>query len=102
MAKSQSNVKVRIKPRTDIEPPKLFKVIILNDEITTMDFVIEVLTTVFDYDVDSAIPVMEKIHENGSAVVGVYPFEIAEHKGVEVTLLARANSFPLQIKIEPE
>lgn len=102
MPKTNSNVKIKIKPRTDVEPPKLFKVIILNDEITTMDFVIEVLTSIFDYDIDSAAPIMEKIHEDGSAVVAVYPFEIAEHKGVEVTLLARANNFPLQVKIEPE
>lgn len=102
MAKAQSNVKIKIKPRTDIDPPKLFKVIILNDEITSMDFVIEVLTSIFNYQEDSAVTIMEKIHEEGSAVVAVYPYEIAEHKGVEVTVLARANNFPLQVKIEPE
>jgi ATP-dependent Clp protease adaptor protein ClpS len=102
MAKTQSNIKVKVKPRTDIELPRQFKVIYLNDEITTMDFVVSTLMQIFDHDAESAADITQKIHEEGSAVVGVYPFEIAEHKGVEVTVMARANQFPLQVKVEPE
>jgi ATP-dependent Clp protease adaptor protein ClpS len=102
MAKTQSTTKVKVKPRTDIEPPRHFKVIYLNDDITTMEFVITTLMEIFDHSIESATEITQKIHEEGSAVVGVYPFEIAEHKGVEVTVMARANQFPLQVKVEAE
>lgn len=102
MAKTQTNVKVKVKPRTDINPPRQFKVIYLNDETTTMEFVMMTLMEVFDHNEESAMNITQKIHEEGSAIVGVYPFEIAEHKGVEVTVMARANGYPLQVKVEPE
>jgi ATP-dependent Clp protease adaptor protein ClpS len=102
MPKIQSTTKVKVKPRTDLELPRQFKVIYLNDEITTMDFVVSTLMEIFDHDIESASDLTQKIHEDGSAVVGVYTFEIAEHKGVEVTVMARANGFPLQVKVEPE
>lgn len=102
MAKSQSSTKVKVKPRTDLEPPRQFKVIYLNDDITTMEFVMSTLMEIFDHSAESAMEITQKIHEEGSAVVGVYPFEVAEHKGVEVTVLARAQQFPLKVKIEAE
>ena len=102
MAKTQTINKVKVKPRVDVELPRQFKVIYLNDEITTMDFVMSTLMEIFDHDPESASNITQKIHEEGSAVVGVYPFEVAEHKGVEVTVMARANGFPLQVKVEPE
>lgn len=102
MAKVQGATVTKIQPRTDVEPPKMFKVIFLNDEVTSMEFVVQTLITIFDYDMDRAMETTEKIHTDGSAVIAVYPFEIAEHKGVEVTMLARANQFPLQVKVEPE
>lgn len=102
MTKSQNATVVKIQPRTDVDPPRMFKVIFLNDEITSMEFVITVLTSIFGYAFEDALAITEKIHTEGSAVVGVYPFEIAEHKGVEVTLMARAQNFPLQVKVEPE
>lgn len=102
MSKAQSTTKVKVKPRNDLEPPRQFKVIYLNDEVTTMDFVVTTLVDIFDHDIDAATIITQKIHEEGSAIVGVYPFEIAEHKGVEVTVMARANGYPLQVKVEPE
>ena len=85
-----------------LAPPPMFRVIYLNDDKTSIDFVIDSLMRYFDYDTDGAEKVTIDIHEQGSAVVAVLPFEIAEQKGVEVTLSARANSYPLQIKLEPE
>lgn len=102
MPKTQTNIKVKVKPREDIDPPRQFKVIYLNDEITTMEFVVMTLIQIFDHDAESAADITQKIHEDGAAVVGLYPFEIAEHKGVEVTVMARANGFPLQVKVEAE
>ena len=100
--KAKTNTVTKIQPRDDIEPPKNFKVIYINDDVTTMEFVIQTLMEIFDYNFDDAASATKRIHEDGSAVVAVLPFELAEHKGVLVTVQARANGFPLQVKIEPE
>jgi len=83
------------------EPP-MFKIIYLNDNATPMDFVIESLIDSFEYSVETAEKITQDIHEIGSAVVAVLPFEIAEQKGIEVTVQARSQNYPLQIKLEPE
>lgn len=93
---------IKTKPLVEVKEPPLFKVIYVNDEVTTMEFVIESLVVVFHIDRDTALSITNLIHEQGSAVVAVLPFEIAEQKGIEVTANARAQSFPLQIKLEPE
>lgn len=80
----------------------MFKVVYLNDNQTSMEFVIESLVEYFDYNEQTAEQITIDIHESGSAVVAVLPYEIAEQKGVEVTVNARAQNYPLQIKLEPE
>ena len=92
---------VKIKPNMDLQPPPRFQVIFMNDNVTTVDFVMAVLQEIFDHDEENAMLLTAKIHEQGQASVAVLPFEIAESKAVEVTLLARTNSFPLTVKIEP-
>ena len=99
---SHADTKVKIQPKLNIKEPSKFRVVYINDEVTTVDFVILSLVTIFDYDEDAAENVTKSIHEVGSAVVAVLPYEIAEQKGVEVTLLAREHGFPLTVKIEPE
>lgn len=98
--KVQNNLK--IEPKLNIPEPRMFKVIFINDEITTMEFIIETLKNVFDYPEDEAQDLTMLIHNEGSAVVAVYPYELAEQKGIETTVLARNNGFPLQVKLEPE
>jgi ATP-dependent Clp protease adaptor protein ClpS len=88
--------------RTTLKEPPMFKIIYLNDNQTTMDFVVETLIDFFDYTTQTAVKITEDIHTDGAAVVAVLPYEIAEQKGIEVTLCARSNNFPLQIKLEPE
>ena len=66
-----------------------------------MDFVIESLVEYFDYNSSTAQEITVTIHEAGSAVVAILPYEIAEQKGIEVTMSARSQSYPLQIKLEP-
>jgi ATP-dependent Clp protease adaptor protein ClpS len=83
------------------EPP-MFKIIYLNDNATPMEFVIETLVDSFNYNEQTAEKITMDIHEVGSAVVAVLPYEIAEQKGIEVTVQARNNNYPLQIKLEPE
>jgi len=83
------------------EPP-MFKVIYLNDNTTTVEFVIDSLVEFFDYNENSAAEITRNIHEVGAATVAVLPYELAEQKGVEVTLHARSQNYPLQIKLEPD
>lgn len=99
---SNSDVKSKIKPNLKFSEPSLFKIIYMNDEVTTMEFVVESLVNHFDYSVDSAMKITEDIHQGGSAVVAVLPYEIAEQKGIEVTVEARNQGYPLQVKIESE
>lgn len=97
---SETEVKQTVREILDIEPPKDYKVIYLNDNVTTYEFVIESLTNVFAYDEPDAETKAHEIDEQGSSVVAVLPFEIAEQKGVEVLLSARNQGYPLEIKLE--
>ena len=83
------------------EPGK-FKVIVCNDDVTPVEFVISMLVMVFRHNEKSALELTLKIHESGSAVVGIFSHEIAEQKALDATNLARANGYPLIIKVEPE
>lgn len=102
MANTKTRQQIRIQPRTDVTPPSLYNVIYINDNTTTMEFVVETLKSIFKHDDASAEAVTVKIHEEGSAVVATMPYEIAEQKGVEVTLMARNNGFPLAVKLEAD
>ena len=98
---TELEVKNKVAIRTDITLPPQFKVIFINDNVTTMEFVLESLITFFGYNFDDAKTLALKIHEDGSAVVAIMPYELAEQKALEVTAVARSNGFPLNIKIEP-
>lgn len=98
----QSDTSTRIKPLEAVKEPPMYRVVYINDNQTTMEFVVESLIEFFDYTAETAEQITVDIHEEGSAVVAVLPFEIAEQKGVEVTVMARAQSYPLLIKLEPE
>jgi ATP-dependent Clp protease adaptor protein ClpS len=93
---------VKSKVRTDIKEPSLFRVIYINDSVTTMEFVIESMISIFHINRERAEELTNEIHEEGSAVVAVLPYEIAEQKGIEVSMLAKRNGFPLVIKLEPD
>lgn len=100
--KTKTDIRPRIAPKEDFKEPPNFNVIYINDEVTTQEFVIETLTSVFNYARESAEALTIRVHEEGSAVVATLPYEMAEQKGIEVTLLARSNGFPLAVKIESE
>lgn len=102
MISTNMDVKIDEKIKMKITEPDRYSVVFLNDDLTPMDFVIDVLVNVFKHTHDTAKNLTMQIHEDGSAVVGVYTFEIAEQKGVEATTLSRASGFPLQIKVEKE
>jgi ATP-dependent Clp protease adaptor protein ClpS len=102
MPSTNIDTKIKIKPNLAVQEPPMFKVIYINDELTSMDFVVRSLVDHFNYTNDTATNITMGIHEQGSAVVAVLPYEIAEQKGIEVTLDARQEGFPLQVKIESE
>ncbi len=82
------------------EEPAKYDVIFLNDNITPMAFVIRVLKSIFNKSQEEANKLTMMIHEKGKGVVGSYIFEVAEQKGIETTLLARQESYPLQVKVQ--
>jgi ATP-dependent Clp protease adaptor protein ClpS len=82
------------------KPPSKYNVIILNDDVTPMELVVAILISIFKHDQQSAVNIMLKVHNQGSAVVGVYSYEVAEQKAVDATNLARSNGSPLILKVE--
>ena len=95
-----TDIAIEEKTKVQVEEPRRWKVIILNDDHTPMDFVIVLLIDVFKHTDVSAETITMQVHNAGSGIAGTYEFEIAEIKAVEATKLARENGFPLQIKIE--
>jgi len=91
-------VKERVKPKK--QDPTLYKVVLLNDDYTTMEFVIQVLESIFEQSPAEAYRVMMHVHVNGRGIAGVYPWEVAETKVATVTSLAREAGFPLRAALE--
>jgi ATP-dependent Clp protease adaptor protein ClpS len=91
-------VKERVVPKND--DPKLYKVILLNDDYSTMDFVIHVLENVFQKSPAESYRIMMQVHQQGAGVAGVYPWEVAETKVETVAGLAKAAGFPLRAVTE--
>ena len=100
MATKHSNVALLEAEKSKTRPPKLYKVILLNDDYTTMDFVIEVLQRFFSMTRERATHVMLKVHQEGSAVCGIYPKDIAETKVAQVTEFAKQHQHPLRCELE--
>ena len=99
---SQAGTVTKAQVNYGLAEPPMFKVIYLNDNATPMEFVISTLIESFNYGEQTAEKITQDIHELGSAVVAVLPYELAEQKGIEVTMQARNNNYPLQVKLEPE
>jgi ATP-dependent Clp protease adaptor protein ClpS len=85
-----------------LQPPGLWKVIFLNDDSTPMELVIDLLTGIFKHNESKAKDITLEIHETGSGIAGIYPFEIAEQKGMEATAVARQHGSPLRIIVDQE
>jgi ATP-dependent Clp protease adaptor protein ClpS len=98
----QTGGEVLERTRQETKKPELFKVLLLNDDYTTMDFVVEVLETVFNKAPAEAYRIMMAVHTQGQGLCGVYPYEVAETKVTAVVELARGQGFPLRATMEPE
>ncbi|MEZ0328865.1 MAG: ATP-dependent Clp protease adapter ClpS [Dissulfuribacterales bacterium] len=84
----------------ELKEPSLYKVFLLNDDYTTMDFVVQVLMDIFDKSFEEATRIMLHVHHNGRGLAGVYTKEIAETKVHQVHTRAQANGFPLKAEME--
>jgi len=99
---SSTDIKIDERIKLKVSEPLRWKVILLNDDSTPVDFVISLLIEVFRHTPVTAQEITLAVHETGSGVAGVYSFEIAEAKAVESTSMARTSGWPLQIKLEEE
>jgi ATP-dependent Clp protease adaptor protein ClpS len=97
-----TEIKIDEKIKINVAEPKRYKVLFLNDDKTPVEFVIEVLMTIFKHTRETSEQITLTVHNEGAAVAGVYTYEIAEQRGVEATQLARQAGFPLQIKVDVE
>ncbi|MEO5766382.1 MAG: ATP-dependent Clp protease adapter ClpS [Casimicrobiaceae bacterium] len=100
MSKQEQNGSVLEAERTRVKPPPLFKVILLNDDYTPMDFVVVVLQTVFTMSREKATLVMLQVHREGMGVCGTFTREVAGAKVDQVHELARKHQHPLQCTME--
>jgi ATP-dependent Clp protease adaptor protein ClpS len=85
-----------------IKKPNKYKVVIVNDDVTTVEFVISMLMCVFNHSETYAAHLTKEVHDKGSAVAGIYTYEIAEQKGIDATVMAREYSFSLVVKLVAE
>lgn len=97
-----TNTVVETREATKTKKPRLYRVLMHNDDYTTRDFVVHVLTHVFHRPEPEAITIMMHVHHHGVGVAGVYTREIAETKIAIVERMARAEEFPLRLSMEPE
>jgi ATP-dependent Clp protease adaptor protein ClpS len=99
MAKEQTSIRER--QRTDLREPRRYKVTIYNDDFTTMEFVVMILTQVFFKTEAEAEALMLQVHHSDKAVVGIYSYDVATSKQQKATNMAREAGFPLRLTVEP-
>jgi ATP-dependent Clp protease adaptor protein ClpS len=97
-----TDIQLDEKIKVFVSEPKRWKVILLNDDSTPVEFVVSILIDIFKHNAETAREVTLQVHETGSGIAGTYSFEIAEAKAVEATSQSRAEGYPLQIKLEEE
>lgn len=100
MPQEQSHIRERQK--TGVREPRRYKVLIHNDDFTTMDFVVKLLVEVFYLSDENAEALMLQVHYSNKAVVGVYTYDIAVSKAQKATNMAREEGYPLRLTVEPE
>ncbi|MDQ3211139.1 MAG: ATP-dependent Clp protease adapter ClpS [Acidobacteriota bacterium] len=98
----QTDGEILERTKQETKKPDLYRVLLLNDDYTTMDFVIEVLESIFHKQPAEAFRIMMAVHTQGKGLCGVYPHEVAETKVETVMERARENGFPLRAAMEPE
>jgi ATP-dependent Clp protease adaptor protein ClpS len=102
MANHRNDTDEAVLTRLTVKEPPMYRVILHNDDYTTMEFVVHVLMHVFHKQMDDATRIMLNVHQNGIGICGVYAFEVAETKVETVHNLARESSFPLRCSMEKD
>lgn len=97
-----NEIEIELDDDIDLQEPKKYKVFLLNDDFSTMDFVIDVLVRVFRKSVEEASTIMMNIHNKGKELCGTYTYEIATTKVAQVKSMAREKGFPLKAIMEEE
>ena len=97
-----TDIQTLTREKIKLEEPGMYDVVFLNDNITTMEFVVKVLKQIYSKTPEQAHDITRKIHEHGQGIVGSYVHEVAEQKGIETTLAARQENFPLQVKVKKQ
>ena len=97
-----TDIQTLTKEKIKLDEPGMYDVIFLNDNITTMEFVVKVLNQIYHKTPEQAMNITRKIHDDGQGIVGSYVHEVAEQKGIESTLAARNEGFPLQVKVKKQ
>lgn len=98
----ETNPAVRDKENTNLKEPSRYIVILHNDDFTTMEFVVLILTTIFGKTEAEANDIMIKVHKDGKGIAGIYTFDIAHSKANKASKKARENGFPLKLTVEKE
>ena len=99
---TMADIQTLTKEKIKLDEPGMYDVIFLNDNITTIEFVIRVLKQIYNKTPEQAQNITTKIHQDGQGIVGSYVHEVAEQKGIETTLAARQENFPLQVKVKKQ
>jgi len=98
----QGETDVATKSAKKLEQPRLYRVLLHNDDYSTMDFVVLVLTSIFNHKSEEAVAIMLSVHKTGIGVAGIYSSEVAETKMEKTHALAKEHEHPLRCSMEPE
>jgi len=97
---TETAIQTITKNELNVKEPERYKVVILNDNSTPMEFVIELLKLIFHMNQEAAVAVMLQVHQLGKGTAGIYTYEVAEQKAMESTQIARTNGHPLGVSVE--
>lgn len=89
-----------LEPKAKVKRPPMFKVVLVNDDYTPMDFVVYILCEIFRKNQEEAVQIMMDVHNSGFGICGVYTRDVAETKADQVILIARSHEYPLQCRVE--
>lgn len=98
----ESNIDIKEKNKIKIKKPKLYKVIMHNDDFTTMEFVVDVLVNIFNKKIEEASKIMIDVHKKGCGVAGIFPYDIAVSKASTAMTIAKEQGFPFKLSVEEE
>lgn len=97
-----TNTNLKEETITKLKKPKMYRVILNNDDYTSMEFVVEILVKIFHKNPTEATIIMMDVHEKGKGIVGIYTYDIASTKAMQVEEMASEREFPLKVSIEEE